>query len=77
VGSFNKAVGSLETRVLVSARKFNELEVGDADLTAPGTVSEAVRPLTASELLEAATPEREELPELPESGRTDPGRRSA
>ncbi len=64
VGSYNKAVGSLETRVLVSARKFNELEVGDADLTAPEAVSDAVRPLTASELLDATTPEREVLPEL-------------
>jgi DNA recombination protein RmuC len=80
VTSFNKAVGSLETRVLVSARKFHELEVGDADLTAPATVSEAVRPLTAAELLEAATPGRAELPAAPgslEPGRDDTSRRTA
>jgi DNA recombination protein RmuC len=64
VGSYNRAVGSLETRVLVSARKFNELEVGDADLTAPEVVSEAARPLTASELLDAVALERAELPAL-------------
>jgi DNA recombination protein RmuC len=80
VTSFNKAVGSLETRVLVSARKFHELEVGDADLTAPATVSEAVRPLTAAELLEAATPGRAELPAAPgsvEPGQEEAGRRTA
>ncbi len=91
VGSYNKAVGSLETRVLVSARKFNELEVGDADLTAPDAVSEAVRPLTASELLDATTPARHLLPELepgaesgpaadlgtPKEAATDADRRSA
>jgi DNA recombination protein RmuC len=76
VGSYNKAVGSLETRVLVSARKFNELEVGDADLTAPEVVSEAARPLTAAELLDTVAPDRAELPalepvgEAPESGET-------
>lgn len=76
VGAYNKAIGSLETRVLVSARKFNELEVGDADLTAPEVVSEAVRPLTAAELLDTVAPDRAELPalepvdEAPESGET-------
>jgi DNA recombination protein RmuC len=64
VGSYNKAVGSLETRVLVSARKFNELEVGDADLSTPEVVSEAARPLTAPELLDAVALERAELPAL-------------
>ena len=53
VGSYNKAIGSLETRVLVSARKFAEMEVSDRELTTPGPVSEAARPLTAAELITA------------------------
>jgi DNA recombination protein RmuC len=59
VGSYNKAVGSLETRVLVSARKFTDLEVSPDELVTPGTVSEAARPLTAAELLEVVPDERE------------------
>lgn len=81
VGSYNKAVASLETRVLVSARKFNELEVGDADLSAPEVVSEAARPLTAAELLDAVALERTELPALTTademSGGDDTARRTA
>jgi hypothetical protein len=38
--------------------------VGDADLSAPGGVSEAARPLTAAELLDAIALERAELPAL-------------
>ena len=58
VGSYNKAVGSLETRVLVSARKFTDLEVSQDELVTPGVVSEAARPLTAAELLEVVAEDR-------------------
>ncbi len=62
VTAYNRAVGSLETRVLVSARKFSELSVTEDDLPAPATVHEAPRPLTTSELLEAVAEPRAELP---------------
>ena len=51
VGSYNKAVASLESRVLVSARRITEFDIGAADLDPPRSVDEAVRPLTAAELL--------------------------
>ncbi len=50
VGSFNKAVGTLETRVLVSARRFEELKVDDAKKSigeAP-LVDLEPRPITAA-----------------------------
>jgi DNA recombination protein RmuC len=62
VTSYNRAVGSLETRVLVSARKFVEMEVSDDELASPVPVTEAARPLTAAELLDEVAEERAELP---------------
>jgi DNA recombination protein RmuC len=64
VSSYNRAVGTLETRVLVSARSFAAMAVTDEELTAPGTVTDATRPLSAPELMEAVAEEREELPHL-------------
>jgi DNA recombination protein RmuC len=51
VSSYNLAVGSLETRVLASARKLSALGVVDAELTAPPPISETTRPLAAPELV--------------------------
>ncbi|MEV0421779.1 DNA recombination protein RmuC [Streptosporangium canum] len=51
VESYNRTVGSLETRVLVSARKLNDLGLVDAELDAPATVEDLPRTLTSPELL--------------------------
>ncbi|MGH3364638.1 MAG: DNA recombination protein RmuC, partial [Nocardioidaceae bacterium] len=61
VTSYNRAVGSLETRVLVSARKFAEMEVSGDELSSPAPVTEAARPLTAAELLDEVAEQRAEL----------------
>jgi len=66
VGSYNRAIGSLETRVLVSARKFAEMEVSDEELITPEPVTDAPRPLTSAELIEIVADPRDPLPELRE-----------
>ncbi|CAN5182600.1 DNA recombination protein RmuC [soil metagenome] len=77
VGAYNRALGTLETRVLVSARKFRELQVGDEDLLSPGVVSESPRPLTAAELLDSVVEPRPELPGLGSAPDQPHGRRTA
>ncbi len=51
VKSYNSTVGSLETRVLVSARKFEDLAVVDGEMLSPESVTESTRPMTAPELV--------------------------
>ena len=51
VSTYNQAVGSLESRVLPSARRLNELGVVDGELTAPALVEETTRALSAPELI--------------------------
>jgi DNA recombination protein RmuC len=57
VTAYNRAVGSLESRVLVSARKLSELGVVDAELEPPRPVEETVRALSAPDLIVEPVPE--------------------
>ena len=56
VSTYNQTVGTLESRVLVSARRLNELGVVDAELTAPAPVEETARALSAPELTDTEFP---------------------
>jgi len=52
VGSYNKSIVSLESRVLVSARRFRDLKAApdDAEIEAPGPIDTVPRTLQALEL---------------------------
>ncbi len=50
VSAYNQSVGTLENRVLVSARKLNQLGVVEAGLEPPRLVDETTRALSAPEL---------------------------
>jgi DNA recombination protein RmuC len=51
VEDYNAVVGTLERRVLVTARRMGELDLADADLDAVQPLESVPRPLTAPELL--------------------------
>ncbi|MGC9668074.1 DNA recombination protein RmuC [Planosporangium sp. 12N6] len=53
VTAYNKAVGSLEARVLVSARRLGELGVSSEELAAPGQIEVTPRQLQAPELVDS------------------------
>lgn len=59
VSSYNQTVGSLESRVMVTARRLNSLEVVDDQLDAPRPVEETTRSLSAPELLGDANEARQ------------------
>jgi DNA recombination protein RmuC len=54
VGAYNQTVGSLESRVFVTARRLADLQVSTDPLPTPQAVHEGIRPLTAPELTQRA-----------------------
>jgi DNA recombination protein RmuC len=66
VAAYNAAVGSLETRVLVTARKFGDLGGIDDGLDSPRTVEEAPRSPAAPELTLFGQPGDADLPQSAE-----------
>jgi DNA recombination protein RmuC len=56
VTAYNQTVGSLESRVLVSARRLQQLGLVETDQEAPRIVEETTRVLSAPELTAAVVP---------------------
>src|SRR5215813_9749497 len=78
VTAYNQTVGSLESRVLVSARRLQQLGLVEAGQEAPRIVEETTRALSAPELtasvVPALAPEPAALePAAPEPADADPG----
>lgn len=64
VEAYNRLVGTLESRVLVTARRLRDLDLVTGDLNEPAPSESVPRQLTAIELLEAVTADDDHRPEL-------------
>ncbi|MGN8246850.1 DNA recombination protein RmuC [Cellulomonas soli] len=62
-GAYNQTVSSLETRVLVSARRFAALDVVDGELPTPPPVNPQLSAVSAPELLASVSEQVVPLPE--------------
>jgi DNA recombination protein RmuC len=77
VAAYNQTVGSLESRVLVSARRLNQLGVVDAELEPPRPVEETTRALSAPELVAGPGQDGPELVSGPLAPSVPPARLAA
>ena len=57
VTAYNKTIGSLESKVLVTARRLNQLGVVEAELKPPAAIEETIRALSAPDLITEPGPE--------------------
>jgi len=59
VEAYNMTIGSLEGRVLVTARKLADIEIAEGELATPTMIERTARPLVAPELLRSVDPEQD------------------
>jgi len=60
VEAYNSAIGSLEGRLLPSARRMQSLRISDEQIATPAPIEQHPRPITRAELLPAPDADEEE-----------------